>query len=263
VVEERASAPLDDRRSAADPADLVEVRVLGPVAVHGAAGALAGKSLELVVYLACHPDGVPDDQIRTALWADRRPAPATWAQRVSVTRRALGLEADGSPRLRRFRHHVGQLSPAVRTDVSQLDAAVAECRATESAAAAEALASLLDRVRGRPFEAPRGYRWAREEGHAQHAEQTVIAAAHHLADRAITAGDWERALTATERGLRACPDSELLLADRQQAATTGGVSGGTLATRALRDALRDLDPRLGLTMPDANATSSRVTTVDS
>jgi hypothetical protein len=149
----------------------------------------------------------------------------------------------------------------VRTDVSRLDAALAECRETPRPTTADALATLLDEVRGPPFDAPRGYGWAHQERHAQRAQQTVIDAAHYLADRAIQAGDWEGAVWAIERGLRACPASDVLLEDREHARAIGGVSSGALATQALRDALRDLDPELGLTVPDPG--SSRVTVVES
>ena len=42
----------------------VEVCLLGPVEVHGASGVgeLTAKSVELIAYLACHPEGVPDDR---------------------------------------------------------------------------------------------------------------------------------------------------------------------------------------------------------
>jgi len=93
--------------------------------------------------------------------------------------------------------------------------------------------------------------------------QAVIDAAHYLAERAITAGDWERALSASERGLRCCPASDVLLADRAQAAETSGLSVGSLATRALREALKDVDPRLGLIPPDAELDAARVTGADS
>jgi len=262
-ADERPGRAAEDRARPTDSAAGVEVRVLGPVDVRGAAAPLAGKSLELVVYLACHPRGAPDEQIRAALWPDRAPAPATWAQRVSVTRRALGKDPDGSPRLLRFRRHVGQLSASVSTDVGQLDAALARCREVAGPVTTDAVGSLLDGIRGRPFEAPQPYGWADDEGHVRHAEQSVIDAAHYLAERAFAAGDWERALWSSERGLRACPTSDVLLADRSQAAAAGGVSTGELATRALREALRDLDPRLGLTGPDPDPGASRVTVVDS
>ncbi len=121
-VPESVPAPVHDGRvDPTDRAGRVEVRVLGPVEVHGAPGPRRGKCLELVAYLACHPDGVGDDQIRAALWPDRAPTAATWSNRVSVARKALGVDATGEPHLRRFRRHVGRLGPGVGTDVAALE----------------------------------------------------------------------------------------------------------------------------------------------
>jgi hypothetical protein len=225
----REPAPVPDRDDArsipvlahdaartSDAAVEVEVRVLGPVDVRGSAGRLAGKSLELVAYLALHPDGAHEDQIRTALWPDRPLSPNSWATRVSITRRALGHGSDGSPRLARLRDHVGRLTRDVRVDLDMLAEALAH---PDDAGGLHAALTL---VRGRPFDAARGFEWAQHESHVTRAERLVVDAAHQLSTLASAVGDWSQARWAVDRGLSACPDSELLYQDRRRAVAAGG-----------------------------------------
>jgi hypothetical protein len=207
-------APLDEGAA-------VEVRVLGPVEVRGSPERLAGKSLELVAYLALHPDGAHEDQIRAALWPDRPLHANSWATRVSITRRALGRGSDGRPRLARFRDHVGWLTSDVRVDLDPLTEALAH--PDDPAGLHAALTS----VRGRPFDVARGFEWAHRESHLAAAERLVVAAAHQLSTLALAVGDWSQARWATERGLCACPDSEILHQDHRQAVAAGGDSAPT------------------------------------
>ncbi len=195
----------------------VEVRLLGPVEVRGCPQRLAGKSLELVAYLATHRDGAHEDQIRDALWPDRPLRSNSWATRVSITRAALGPGPDGKPRLERFRDHVGRLTSDVRVDVDTLAEALAH---NDSNGVRAALAS----VRGRPFAARRGFDWAQREAHIARAERLVVDAAHRLSALAWSAGDRSEARWAAEQGLSACPDSELLHQDRRRA--SGSSDGG-------------------------------------
>src|ERR1700749_1863062 len=71
--------------------DAVEVAVLGPVAVHGAAGPFRrSAALELVVYLAFHRAGVRHADWSLALWPERPVSPTTAHSTSSDARRALG-----------------------------------------------------------------------------------------------------------------------------------------------------------------------------
>jgi hypothetical protein len=194
----------------------VQVCVLGEVEVHGAPGPRAGKCLELVAYLACHPGGAPDHQIRAALWPDESPTAATWSNRVSVARKALGVDAAGEPYLRRFRRHVGQLAPTVGTDVAVIDAALDAASGARPAVAVETLAAALTAVRGRPFDLA-FYPWASHEGHIERCERVVTDATHRLVELALEADDPRRAVWAVAQGLRACPDSEVLRDDAARA----------------------------------------------
>jgi len=221
--------------------DAVEVQVLGPVVVHGAAGALTAKSVELVVYLACHPEGIHEERIKAALWPAREPRPQTWLNRVSATRKGLGRSAGGTLLLPWFELHVGRLDATVRTDVDALVTARSRAEHQATTDAAATLAQALEVVRGRPFDMATGYEWAFTELHVAHAERVVLDVAHDLAGLTLTLGDWRRALWATDVGLRACPASELLYQDRMRACAVSG------DRRGIESALRDLRRTLAAT----------------
>jgi hypothetical protein len=231
--------------AAGHPLPSVRVDVLGPVEVHGADGDLGGKSLELVAYLACHPDGVHEDRIRAALWPDRAPSAKTWSNRVSSTRQVLGTDGDGTTRLRRLPGHVAQLAPSVRTDLDVLEAAVTRAREAPGPDAIDALAAALAAVRGRPFEMPSGYAWADAERHVVHAARVVVDAAHHLAEHALAANDWRQALWAPHEGLLVSPECHVLLEDRRRAHDAAPDRVGAM------DGIRDLLQAIGA--PDSTA----------
>jgi transcriptional activator len=219
---------------ASAPRESPEVQVLGPVVVHGTASALTAKSVELVVYLACHPEGIHEERIKAALWPAREPRPQTWLNRVSGTRKALGHSAHGALLLPWFELHVGRLDPSVQTDVDALVAARTRARFQEPPGGAAILTEALEVVRGRPFDMATGYEWAFTELHVAHAERVVVDVAHELAALTLALGDWRRALWATDVGLRACPASELLYQDRMRACAAAADRSG------IESALRDL-----------------------
>ncbi|MFZ2056848.1 MAG: hypothetical protein WAV54_05520, partial [Acidimicrobiales bacterium] len=81
----------------------IEVAVLGNVQVNGAPESFRYRRrlTELVAFLAMHPEGATTDAFATALWPERRVPLQTLANRLSETRRALGIAGDGRPRLRK------------------------------------------------------------------------------------------------------------------------------------------------------------------
>ena len=145
---------------------LVVVRVLGSIEVEGASEPLGGKSTELVVYLACHPEGVSVDRMKAALWPVRGPRPQTWMNRVSACRQALGTAPDGEFLFPHFDRQLGRLDRRVRTDVELLEGAL-ERAVTDRPWALVGLRDALELVRGRPFEVPGVFEWAYEELHAR------------------------------------------------------------------------------------------------
>jgi hypothetical protein len=188
---------------------VVVVRLLGPVVVErdGVPVSLTARQAELVAYLAAHPDGVGEDRLRAGWWGDRPVARGTFNNLVSGTRRRLG-HIEGSLALpaigedRRYRLH-----PAVACDLTILD------HVEDHATAARLLAA----VRGRPFDASRGYGWADRDGLTHWAATRIAAVAHDLAADLLNAGHPERALTAAAKGLLGTPGDERLYGDRMLA----------------------------------------------
>jgi hypothetical protein len=222
----------------AAPDGRVIVRVLGPIGVEGGSHPLMGKNLELIVYLACHPEGVPADRVKAALWPERAPHPKTWTNRLSVCRGLLGSGPDGGLVFPHFEGQMARLSPTVRTDVELIDAALERC-GTDPGSARAVLHAALTLVRGRPFDAPNGYEWAYRELHVAHAERVIADAAHTLAARALEVGEWREALWASEQGLLVVPGDESLYQDRMRAFHVGG------DTRGVDAAMRDLLAAVG------------------
>ncbi|MEX1171832.1 MAG: bacterial transcriptional activator domain-containing protein [Chloroflexota bacterium] len=225
----------------------VRVLLLGPVAIVGCCEPVIAKSAELVAFLACHPDGVSDERVQTALSPERVVAPKTWRNRMSKVRRALGTSASGEPRVSHLDNGIRRLSPDVVVDVHQLSAALEQARREEPPMAVATLEAGLRLVRGRPFDESEGYEWAFADLHVAHAEQLVVDAAHTLAELALTASELSRARWAVEHGARACPSSEVLAQDRMRIAhAAGDLSGVDAVMRDLRAALDGEDPARAL-----------------
>lgn len=217
VAPQRAGEP-----ASATPAKLgglpegaeVEVRVLGPVEVRGAARPFQRAwTLELVVYLAMHPRGATTDGWATALWPDRLMADPTLHSTVSAARRALGRSSLGRDHLPHRRGAL-QLAPTVCTDWQRLGS----LSATDDP---DAWRAGLGLVRGRPFDGLRSPDWTVLEGVAAAVEDGVVQLAIRLAEHLLGKGDGLGAARAARRGLLASPYDErlyrLLLraADRQ------------------------------------------------
>jgi DNA-binding SARP family transcriptional activator len=96
--------------------DAVEVAVLGPVAVRGAAGPFRrAAARELVVYLAFHRHGVRHNEWSLALWPERPVSSSTAHSTSSDARRALGCDTAGRRHLPRG--VALRLGDSVTTDV--------------------------------------------------------------------------------------------------------------------------------------------------
>lgn len=211
------------------------VRVLGPVRVERATESMGGKALELVAYLACHPEGVSDDRLQSALWPERMPARGTFNNLVSLARRQLGLDADAQPHLPHALERRYRLAPLVGCDLSRFEALAGRAGTVSGQEAQDLLVRALEVVTGRPFHESDGYEWAHREGLVAAAERRVVNAAHHLAECALSAGDLERAEWAAGQGLRAAPGDEVLFRDRMLVAHA---AGSTSAVESIMDELR-------------------------
>lgn len=184
----------------------VEVRVIGTVDVLGAAQPFTSRrALDLVAYLAFHPEGADRDQLRAHLWPpDDPPSESTLANTVSRARKALGVDDDGKPYLPRVTPKgIYRLRPEVGTDVSRFEALVSAARSDATDQGRQQLQAALELVRGTPFTGGAGdmYRWA-DFGLRTQIDCMVDTAAHELAKRCLEAGDPEGTRKAVMTSLR-------------------------------------------------------------
>ncbi len=201
----------------------VEVAVLGPVEVRGAARPFSrAYSLDLVVYLAMHRQGATTEAWSTALWPDRVMARPTLHSTASAARRSLGRGSDGRDHLPHG-HGRLRLAPTVASDWQRFEAAAAAGDPSSWRAA-------LALVRGRPFDGLRSPDWTVLEGLAAGVEEAVVALALRLADRRMAAGDATEAAWAARRGLRASPYDERLYRVLLRAADAQGNPAGVEST---------------------------------
>ncbi len=214
------------------------VAVMGPVTIEGWAGEAPRRIavVELVVFLACHPDRpVSADRLRAAL-----SGPAgditddTLRTYVSHARRALGADHVPPASDRGYR------LDGVDCDWVHFQRLVAQA----DRASPDQSRSLLDQAvglaRGRAF--PDGSRWADLEGLPPVIDHAVVATASRLADAHLDAGDPERAGHTASIGLEIAPTDEALAA----ALLHAGAATGHLTTAWARIAAGWTDADLPL-----------------
>ncbi len=213
----------------------VEVAVLGPVEIRGAAESLERhpRLTELVVYLALHPAGVTSAVWSAALWPERRVPLQTVANRLSEARRALGAATDRRPRLRKVadRH----LLVETTTDWQRFSALAAP------AAGPEAWRRALGLVRGRPFANLPGGQWVTFEGFEAEVEQAVVDCALRAGDAALAGCEPDAATWAAQQGLRAGPYDERLYRLLMRAADAAGNRSGVDAAMRTLGLVLELD----------------------
>ncbi len=184
----------------------LEVRVLGPVELVGGGQPLASRrALDLVAFLAFHPEGADRDQLKAQLWPlDHPPSDSTLANTVSRARKALGVDSNNKPYFPRASSNgIYRLQAGIETDVDRFTALVCAARSEPGEQGRRHLQAALDLVRGTPFTGGGGdmYRWA-DFGLRTEIECLVDAAAHELASRCIDAGDSPGAARAAMISLR-------------------------------------------------------------
>ena len=160
----------------------VEVAVLGPVEIRGAArGFTRAWAKELVVYLAMHPGGAANETWATALWPERLMAPSSLHSTASVARRSLGTARDGTDHLPRAHGRLA-LASTVGTDWARF-------QALATSDDPERWCAALSMVRGRPFEGIRATDWSILDGTAPAIESAVVDLSGRLAGVRLRAGD--------------------------------------------------------------------------
>ncbi len=181
---------------------VVELAVLGPVAVRGAAGPFRRPAaLELAVYLAFHRGAVRPGDWSLALWPDRAVTAATVHSTASDCRRALGRASDGTLHLPRGGDLV--LRETVRTDVERF---AALARSGDPGGVLEAMAL----IRGPLFCGLRRTDWAIFDGTASRMEELVAGTALDGAERLIGCGRGRDAERVVRQALRISPYDERL-----------------------------------------------------
>lgn len=205
----------------------VEVAVLGPVEVRGAAGRFhRAAALELVVYLAFHRQAVRYPECALAIWPDRSVAPATVHSAASDARRALGRGADGGPHLPR-RGGMLRLAETVTADVDRFELLAASDDPDRWLEA-------LGLVRGAPFSGLRRADWAVLEGIESRLQVMVSGTALRGAEALLEIGRAAEAEWLVRRALVANPYDERLYRALLRATAAQGNRVG------LRSALRQL-----------------------
>lgn len=186
------------------------VRLLGPIDLQDAAGApperAARQCLEYCAWLLEHPGSTAVEMASSLMIAD-----GTRRSNMSRLRAWLGEDADGNPYLPEAYSGRIALADAVGSDWEQFQALVTPGVARTPP---ERLRLALELVRGAPLAdaAPGQWHWAEEVRSDMVAiiRDTALVLARH----ARAAGDLELATWATNRGLVAAPEDELLICER-------------------------------------------------
>ncbi len=191
---------------------LIEVKILGPVEVDGAASFSSLKAVDVITYLAFHRHGVDADQIKSWVWPPfDPPTDKAFANVMSRARTGLGADLDGEPYLSRAgADKTYRLDSAVTTDfdrVRALGELADESR--DSSATLVLLRQALDLIRGVPFTggAASSFAWADNHVRAQ-VEYTIDEMVHRCADLALELGDLGTARWAALKGLELVPGCE-------------------------------------------------------
>ena len=221
----------------------VEIRVLGRIDLAGAGRIERSKSIELIVYLALHPQGVTPDELWEALWPDRPVNRGTLHTTVTAARTGLGRAPDGTRYLPDAHDGHYRLSQQVGLDWARFHALIAAGEG-DGPDGLEALRSALELVRGVPLTSPtgRGYEWA--VVHRTEMETVIAEVAERLALRYLDVGDHRQANWAARRGLLASPYDERLYRVLMRAADAAGNPAGVDAV--WKELLTVLDADLDL-----------------
>jgi hypothetical protein len=217
-----ARATVAERERSPEP---VEVLVLGPVEIRGAARPFARAwAMELVVFLAMHPGGATNEQWATALWPDRLMASSSLHSTASAARRSLGTDGDGHDFLPRAHGRLA-LRSSVRSDWERLSVWAASDDP-------EHWRQGLGLIRGRPFDGIRSTDWVLLEGIQASIEAVVVDLSCKLADHCLVGNDPTGAEWAARQGLRVSAYDERLYRVLLRAADAGGNPAGVESVMA-------------------------------
>jgi DNA-binding SARP family transcriptional activator len=204
--------------------DGVEVAVLGPVAVRGAAGSFhRSAALELVVYLAFHRRGIRHAEWALAIWPDRPVTLPTVHSTSSDARRALGRDADGTALLPRGVDL--RLHDSVTTDVERF----ASLAASDDP---RLLLAAMRLVRGPLFAGLHRIDWAVFDGTQSDIETLVVRTALRGVDALASSGQGAEAEWMVRQALLVSPYDERLYRALLRATAAQGNRVGLRSTMA-------------------------------
>lgn len=203
----------------------IDILLLGPVCIRGAERPFARAwCLELLAYLALHPDGVTTEAWTTALWPDGSPSPSTIHSTASATRRSLGTSSSGEDHLPRSRGSLS-LGKHITNDWARFQA-LAQSESVEDWEAA------LSLIRGRPFEGLRSSAtdWVVLEGFAAEIEGLTVDVAVRFAEAQLPVGNHAAVERLTRRALLVSRYDERLYRILLRSAHAAGNRAGIEAT---------------------------------
>ncbi len=215
----------------------LEVKVLGPFEISGAAEQLQPKQAELVLALALSgPSGLSNSELGSLLGADpdhSKPSDAV-RQIIARARRRLGLASDGQEYIRHAGNGTYVLHPAVSLDWT-------EFRALAASGELEPLRAAVALIRGEPFTG--GYFWWIDIPLIETVRAELVDAAVALAELELAAGSPRGAARAARAGLRAEASAEQLWRMLMRAEyAAGSLAGVGDAWRSCLDAIEDVSP---------------------
>ena len=232
----------------------IELRILGPVEVQGAAPFSSLKAVDVIAYLAFHRHGVDADQIKTWVWPPfDPPTDKAFANVMSRARTGLGAGEDGEPYLSRAgADKTYRLSTSVTTDFDRVRALgeLAE-KSNDDAMTVTLLKQALELIRGVPFTggAASSFAWADNHVRAQ-VEYTIDELVHQCADLALELGDLATARWAALKGLALVPGCEQCFRRRFLVAGAGNNRS------ELRRAMADLEAAAMVDLGEPEAVDS-------
>jgi DNA-binding SARP family transcriptional activator len=215
----------------------IEVRVLGPIEIFGAARPFTRAwAVELIVFLAMHPKGASSEQWATALWPDRIMAPASLHSTASAARRSLGVSISGEDHLPRA-HGRLSLSASVESDWSRFSD-------LSKGSDPDSWRQALLLIRGRPFDGLRAGDWVLLEGIAANVEAVVVDLAVRYAEYCLSVGDSSEADWSARRGLQVSSYDERLYRILLRSADLAGNPAGveSVMTELVRLVAEDVEP---------------------
>ena len=232
----------------------LDIQILGPLLIAGAAEQLQPKQAELVLALAlAAPAGLSNSALRSMLGADPdHPKPSDAVRQIITrTRRRLGRASDGQEQIIHAGNGQYLLHPQASLDWSVFQELIHSGRADDLRAA-------LALVRGQPFTG--SYFWWIDIPLIETVRAEIVDTAETLAEFELVAGAPRAAARAARAGLAAEPSAEQLWRAVMRAEHAGGNQAGvTEAWRHCLDAIEDIAPG-GEPHPDTAALYRQLTT---